>query len=139
MDNKQDTESTIKMIADYMENGYLENIIDMFKHGPEYYQYIGKMLGDERMGVRIGTFALVETLVDVENNNLPASIPGITSLLNDPNITIRGDAAHLLGIIGHKDALPYLENAIHDEHEMVRENVSEAIEEITMKKKQKGD
>lgn len=132
MDNTQDKESTIKMLADYMENGYLENIIDMFKHGPEYYQYIGTMLGDERMGVRIGTFALVETLVDVENNNLPASIPGIASLLSDPNITIRGDAAHLLGIIGHEDALPYLENALHDEHEMVRENISEAIEEIKL-------
>ena len=130
MENQQDAESTIRMIADYMENGYLENIIDMFKHGPEYYQYIGTLLGDERMGVRIGTFALVETLVDVENNNLPSSMPGIVSLLNDPNITIRGDAAHLLGIIGNRDALPYLEKALHDEHEMVRENVSEAIEEI---------
>jgi len=118
------------MITDYMENGYLENIIDMFKHDPEYYQHIGSMLGDERMGVRIGTIALVETLVDVENNNLPASIPGVASLLNDPNVTIRGDAAHLLGIIGHKNALPYLQNALHDEHEMVRENVSEAIDEI---------
>jgi hypothetical protein len=130
MDQQQDKESTIKMIADYMEKGYLENIIDMFKHDPKYYQYIGTMLGDERMGVRIGTFALVETLVDVENNNLPASIPGVASLLSNPNITIRGDAAHLLGIIGHKNALPYLENVLNDEHEMVRENVSEAIDEI---------
>ena len=92
MENRQDTESTIKMIADYMEKGFLENIIDMFKHDPEYCTYLGTMLGDERMGVRIGTFALVETLVDVENNNLPASIPGIASLLSDPNVTIRGDA-----------------------------------------------
>jgi len=130
MKNQQEIESTIKMIADYMENGYLENIIDMFKHDPEYYQHLGTMLGDERMGVRIGTFALVEALLDVENNNLSASIPGIAALLNDPNVTIRGDAAHLLGIIGHENALPYLENALHDEHELVRENVSEAIDVI---------
>lgn len=130
MENQQDTEETIRMIADYMENGYLENIIDMFKQDPEYYQHIGTMLGDERMGVRIGTFALVETLLDMENNDLPASIPGIASLLHGPNITIRGDAAHLLGIIGHKDALPYLEKALHDDHENVRENVKEAIEDI---------
>ena len=131
MDNQQDTESTIKMIADYMENGYLENIIDMFKHDQSYYPYIGTMAGDERMGVRIGTFALVEALLELENNNLPASIPGIASLLTDANATIRGDAAHLLGIIGHIDALPFLEKAMGDEHEMVRENVSEAIKEIT--------
>jgi len=130
MDNQQSIESTIKMIADYMEKGYLENIIDMFKLDQSYYPYIGIIMSDERMGVRIGTVALVETLVDVENNKLHVSIPGIASLLNDPNVTIRGDAAHLLGIIGHRDALPYLENALHDEHEMVRENVNEAIEEI---------
>lgn len=130
MKNQQDTESTIRMIADYMENGYLENIIDMFKHDIEYYQHIGTLLGDERMGVRIGTFALVENLVDVKNNNLPASIPGLALLLKDPNITIRGDAAHLLGIIGHRDALPYLEIALNDENVLVRENVTEAIEEI---------
>ena len=64
MENDQKTESTIKMIADYMENGYLDNIIDMFKHDPECYTYIGPMLGDERMGVRIGTIALVETLME---------------------------------------------------------------------------
>ncbi len=130
MENQQNTESTIKMIADYMENGYLENIIDMFKHYPEYYPYIGTMLGDERMGVRIGTFALVETLTELDGNNLTASIPGIASLLNSPSVTIRGDAAHLLGIIGHADALPYLEKALYDQHELVRENVFEAIEEI---------
>jgi HEAT repeat protein len=139
MENHQDIESTIKMIADYMENGYLENIIDMFKLDQSYYPYIGTMLGDERMGVRIGTIALVETLVDLENNNLTASIPAIASLLNDPNVTIRGDAAHLLGIIGHKNALPDLENALHDKHEMVRENVSAAIEEIKDGEKSKGD
>jgi len=130
MKNQQDTESTIKMIADYMEKGYLENIIDMFKQDPQYYQHIGTMLGDERMGVRIGTFALVETLMDMANNNLPAAIPGIASLLSSTNVTIRGDAAHLLGIIGHENALPYLKNALNDEHEMVRENVNEAIDEI---------
>ena len=130
MDNQQNIESTIKMIADYMENGYLENIIDMFKLDQSYYPFIGSMIGDERMGVRIGTIALVETLLELENNNLPSSIPGIASLLTDSNVTIRGDAAHLLGIIGHADALPFLEKALGDEHEMVRENVSEAIKEI---------
>ncbi len=130
MKNDQDIQSTLKMIADYMENGYLENIIDMFKNDPAYYKYIGTMLGDERMGVRIGTFALVETLMEEENNDLPASIPGIALLLDDPNVTIRGDAAHLLGVIGHRDALPYLENARNDEHVLVRDNISAAIDEI---------
>lgn len=130
MENKSDFESTLKMIADYMEKGFLENIIDMFKHDKSYYPFIGNLLGDERMGVRIGTIALVETLKDEEIDSILPAVPGIAKLLNDPNATIRGDAAYLLGIIGHKNALKFLEDALDDESDLVRETVEEAIEEI---------
>jgi HEAT repeat protein len=80
--------------------------------------------------VRIGAVALVETLKEEDASHLVSAIPAIAERLGDRNATIRGDAAHLLGIIGHSDALPFLEKASHDEHEMVRESVSEAIEDI---------
>jgi len=51
-----------KMLADYMENGLLENIIDMFKHDISLYEYVSDLMTDERMRVRIGTIALLETL-----------------------------------------------------------------------------
>ncbi len=130
MEDSQDTESTLKMLAEYMEGGFLDNIIAMFRHDKSYYPYIGVLLGDERMGVRIGTFALVETLMSEDEVNVLLAIPGIAKLLQDPHATIRGDAAHLLGVIGHKDALPYLTAAANDEHDLVRENVEEAIKEI---------
>ncbi len=130
MENHQETESMIKMIADHMENGFLENIVDMFKHDKSYYPFIGDMLGDERMGVRIGTTALVETLKTEDIDNVLLAIPGIAKLLRDANATIRGDAAYLLGIIGHEDALPFLEDAHNDENDHVREAVEEAIKEI---------
>ena len=47
-----------KMIADYMENGLLDNIIDMFKRDDSLYAYVGDLLTDERMRVRIGITAL---------------------------------------------------------------------------------
>ncbi len=130
MEESQDTESTLKMLADYMEGGFLDNIIDMFRHDKNYYPYIGNLMGDERMGVRIGTFALVETLKGEDEGSVLLAIPGIAKLLQDPSSTIRGDAAHLLGVIGHKDALPCLTAAANDEHDLVRENVEEAIKEI---------
>ncbi len=118
------------MIADYMENGFLENIIDMFKHDKSYYLMIGDLLSDERSRVRIGVVALVETLKTEDIDNIVLAIPGIAKLLKDTSATIRGDAAYLLGIIGHKDALSFLEDAFHDENELVRETVKEAIEAI---------
>ncbi len=130
MKDRQETASTLKMIADYMEGGFLENIIDMFKHDKRYYPFIGELLGDERMGVRIGTVALIETLITEDGDHVLSAIPGIGKLLKGSNATIRGDAAYLLGIIGHRDALPFLSDVSGDENELVREAVEEAIKAI---------
>jgi HEAT repeat protein len=119
-----------KLITDYMENGFLENIIDMFRHDKKLFTLIGDMLEDERSRVRIGTFALVEALMQEDINGVLTAIPGIAKALKNPNPTIRGDAAYLLGIIGHKDSMPFLIEAMHDENELVRETVAEAIETI---------
>jgi len=120
----------LKMIADYMENGFLDNIVDMFKHDRSLYPLIGDLLGDERSRVRIGAVALVETLKKEDLEHVASAIPSIAERLKDPNATIRGDAAYLLGIIGHRDALPFLKEMLNDDHELVKESVNEAIEEI---------
>ncbi|RJR19619.1 MAG: HEAT repeat domain-containing protein [Nitrospiraceae bacterium] len=130
MDNQQDADEMIKMIVDHMENGFLENIVDLFKHDKSYFPFIGTMLGDERMGVRIGTMALVETLKTQDLENVLIAVPGIARLLKDQSPNIRGDAAYLLGIIGHENGLPYLNEALNDEDLLVRETVEEAISAI---------
>lgn len=120
-----------KMISDYMENGCLENIIDMFKHDKSLYVYISDLMADERMRVRIGVIALVETLKREDSENISKTIPYIIPLLKDENPLIRGDAAYLLGIIGEKSAIPYLNEIINDEDENVKIIAKEAIEDIT--------
>jgi HEAT repeat protein len=131
--DREDIESTIKMIADHMENGFLENIAAMFRQDESYYPYIGDLMGDERGQVRIGTFALVEILMDEDLESIISAIPGIGKLLKDDNPTIRGDAAHLLGVIGHKNALPYLSAVSDEKSALVMETIEEAIEEIENK------
>jgi len=121
------------MIGDYLEKGFLEHIIDMFKHDNSLYLLTGDLITDERMRVRLGTTALVETLSEQDPNNIRRSISGITALLENDNPTIRGDAAYLLGIIGHGDAIPFLEGALKDERAEVRDIAGEAIEEIKTK------
>jgi HEAT repeat protein len=120
----------IKMVADYMESGFLENIVAMFRQDSNLYPIIGDVLADERQRVRIGMIALVETLIDEDYDNVLISIPGIAEQLYNEHATIRGDAAYLLGIIGHKEALPYLEKVDEEEHELVRESIKESIEAI---------
>lgn len=113
-----------------MENGFLDNIVDMFSHDKNLYPMIGELLGDERSRVRLGTVALVEILIEKDKGSIIKAIPGIAQALKNTNPTIRGDAAYLLGIIGHNDAMPFLTEALNDENELVRQTVKESLEEI---------
>ncbi len=119
-----------KTIADYMEQGFLENIIDMFKHDTTLYPLIGEFLADERGRVRLGAVALVEALKEGYSKKIIEVIPLIAKNLKNPNPTIRGDTAYLLGIIGHKDALPYLKEASNDENPIVKWIIEESIDII---------
>lgn len=114
------------MLADYMENGFLDNIIDMFKHDKSLFSFLPHLMADERGRVRMGTAALVETLKDDFNEEFIKAIPDIASLLKSQNPTIRADAAYLLQVIGHRDGLPYLKEALNDANPLVRETISEA-------------
>jgi HEAT repeat protein len=118
------------MIAHYMEGGFLDNIIDMFKHDKSLYEYIGDLMTDERMRVRIGVAALIETLKRDDSENIPKAIPYILPLLKDKNPVIRGDAAYLLDLIGDKGAIPFLKELINDEDSNVKIIAKEAIEDI---------
>ncbi len=123
MDNELKT-----MILDHMEKGFLENIIDMFKHDESLFP----LIRDERVRVRLGATALVEELIRHKPEPLIRLIPDIAALLKDENPTVRGDGANLLDIIKHKDALPFLLNAENDVDKDVREIVREAIKNIQL-------
>jgi HEAT repeat protein len=119
-----------KMLADAMENGLLDNIVDMFKHDKGLYEYVDDLMTDERMRVRIGTTALLECLRKDDPENITKASPCILPLLKDRNPVIRGDAAYALGLIGDKNAIPFLEEITGDADENVGIIAKEAIEDI---------
>ena len=131
MEQKDSQEiDTKKMIADYMENGLLDNIIDMYKHDKSLYEYIGYLMSDERMRVRIGATALIETMKDEDPDNISKAIPSILPLLRKQDPVTKGDIAYLLGVIGSKETIPYLNDLLNDEDVNVRTIAQEAIEDI---------
>lgn len=115
------------MIADHMEAGFLENIIDMFKHDRSLFSLLSYLMADERGRVRLGTVALVEEMKKQCHKEIIEAIPFIADILKNPNPTIRADAVYLLGVICHKDCLPHLFSVQDDENTLVREAVMEAI------------
>lgn len=119
-----------KMIADYMENGLLDNIIDMFKYDKTLYDYLPGFMRDERLRVRIGTIALLETLVKEDVGNIGKAVLSLIPLLKDENPLVRGDVAYVLGLIGNTDTIPFLEEISDTADSNVRMIVQEAIQDI---------
>ena len=124
-----DTVELHKMIADYMEKGFLENIIDMFRHDTALYAALPAMISDERSQVRIGTAALVETLIGEHRDIMAAQVGAITALLSHENPTVRGDAIYLLGLIANDEARRAVMNH-KDASPLVAALVEEAIREL---------
>lgn len=126
-----DDDGLRSMVLDYMEKGFLENIVDLFRRDETLYPLILDMIKDDRLRVRLGATALVEELARERPEPLVRLIPALAGLLKDGNPTVRGDGANLLDIVGHADALPFLAAAAEDEDRAVREIVQEAIQKIS--------
>lgn len=118
------------MIADYMEKGFLENIIDMVAHDNSLIGLVGDLIQDERIRVRIGATAMVEELARRKDFDAGPAIPALLPLLRHKEAVVRGDAANLLGIIGNTSALQALQEALYDADPQVRLLAEEAITEI---------
>jgi HEAT repeat protein len=115
------------MIADYMEKGFLENIIDMFAHDSSLYALIGDLIRDERVRVRIGATALLEELKVKDAQHIPLALPCLLPLVDHGDPVVRGDVSNLIGIIGDERAIPFIEKLLADENPDVRLVTREAI------------
>ncbi len=126
------------MIADYMEKGFLENIIDMFRHDRRLYGIVGELIQDERVRVRIGVTALMEELSLLDAHYVRDAVSDLLPLLDHENPVIRGDVSNILGIIADKTVLPFLERRLTDDNPDVRIILKEAIEEIKVRDKRES-
>jgi len=113
-----------------MEAGFLENIIDMFRHDSLLYSFVGELIRDERVRVRIGATALMEELKKLDGEHISLALPNLLPMADDADPVVRGDVSNLLGIIGSRETLPQLEKLALDENPAVRLIAREAIEEI---------
>ena len=72
------------MLIEYMGNGFLDNIIAMFKQDSSLYRFIPELLGDDNLRVRLGVTALVEELVVEHREELAAAVPGTIGQRSPP-------------------------------------------------------
>lgn len=131
MRNKKDTyiskEDLIKVIADFIEMGHIENIAAMFRQDKENYLLCGDLISDERYMVRIGMAVLFEELSRCNPHDLPLAIPSLLAKLRSETNYVRGDAATLLGIIGTDEAREPLKSLLNDPDRQVVEIVQDIL------------
>ena len=120
----------LQMISDYMENGFLENIIDMFRHDVTLYRLIGELIQDERVRVRLGVTALMEELKKTDPDHVILAQEHLLPLLHHDDAVVRGDAANLVGLIGDSASLLSLKALMEDENNNVRIIAREAVQEL---------
>ena len=127
------------MVADHLETGFLENIIDMLKRDKTHFSLIPGLIQDERQRVRIGALALIETFLEKNRAEIIALIPLICDALEHENPVVRADAAYMLSVIGDKSAVTCLEGSLlTDPHPVAHEAAKEAIVEILQKSGRTG-
>ncbi len=121
------------MLFDYLDNGYLENIITFFEHESNEMHLIPKMLQDERIRIRVGALAIIESLKEKYPDRLKEIVPLILNiLLKAKEKNIRGDAAYALEIIADPSTKKALEEALsQEEDEQVREFIQDAINKLS--------
>ncbi len=126
-----DGEAFEKLLFDYLDNGYLENIITFFEHEPSQLSLIAKMLSDERLRLKVGAFAIIEELKSKNFESLNSIVPLIVELLKSPQKNIRGDAAYALELIGDPSAKEQLLEALEKESDpQVREFIEDALKKL---------
>lgn len=104
----------LKVIADFLEMGHVENIVAMFKQDPRYYDWVGKLLADERFAVRLGVSVLFEYLVEERPKQVHLAIPSLAAALQHETPWVRGEAVSVLALIGGDEAMELVKTLAND-------------------------
>jgi HEAT repeat protein len=119
-----------QVIADFLDQGHVDNIVAMFRREPRYYAWTGDILRDQRFSVRLGISVLFEELLLIQPDKLDLAIPSLLELLTAEEPLLRGEAISLLGIIGNEAALEFVRQKVDDPDPQVREMVQLVLGEF---------
>lgn len=124
----KEKQDTLNMIVSYMDRGFLNNIIEMFKSETDLYPLVADLIEDKRIRVRMGITALMEDLCTLDNEHCKCSLEGLKKHLSSENPTLRGDSAYLISLIGGEEAKELLGPLKNDPNNEVREIVMDFFE-----------
>lgn len=119
-----------KVIGDFLEMGHVENIYEMFKREPLYYEWIGEILNDERFNVRLGISVLFEELKEKFPRDMALAVPSLEHEMKNGPPFVRGEVVSVLGVIGTEEAIDIIRQALQDSSPQVVEVAKDVLEEL---------
>jgi hypothetical protein len=122
-------EELLSVMADFLEMGYVENIVAMFKQESRYYDWTGELLADERFAVRLGVSVLFEYLTEDCPDDVGKALPSLARQLENPTSWIRGEVLSVLGIIGTQAAMDYVKEMVDDPDSQVAEVARDILQD----------
>jgi hypothetical protein len=122
-------EELLKVIADFLEMGHVENIVAMFADDPRYYDWTGQLLTDERFAVRLGVSVLFEYLVEEQPDQVHLAVPSLAKALQNPVNWVRGEALGVLAIIGSSEARAAIRPIVKDPDPRIADLAREIMNE----------
>lgn len=129
MKDEVSDEELKKVIADFLEMGHAENILEMFRRDTRFYTWVGELLDDERFAVRLGVTVLFEELKLHCPEDIHLAVPSLCRTLGEAPPHVRGDVVNVLGIVGNDSALERVRKALEDDSPQVREVARDVLEE----------
>ena len=124
-------EELLKVIADFLEMGHVENIVAMFADDPRYYDWTGRLLTDERFAVRLGVSVLFEYLVEEHPDQVALAVPSLHKALQHETSWVRGEAIGVLAIIGTDEARAAVATMVDDPDPQIAAVAREVMAEDT--------
>lgn len=131
METEVNKTELVNIIKDFLEMGYVDNIVAMFYREPHYFGWTGEILDDERFNVRLGVLILFEALKERQSKHLEQAIDSLLPLLQSKQPHIRGEAVSVLAIIGTFRARGLIEEMTGDPHPLVREVVADILNDFS--------
>lgn len=120
-------QADIDYLAYQLENQQLRTVVSKVREHPFHLVELVPLLGDLDlpMAVRIGIGAVIEELTG--DPGLEHAVPVLEQLTLSPEVQVRADACHYLGICGDPGAVPAVRALLDDESEEVSEIAAETL------------
>jgi hypothetical protein len=120
-------EGLTEYLHEQFATGGLHKVIELVRRDPAWLDALPRLVADPETSVhvRVGIGALIEEMQG--RRELARLVEPLAALTQNDDARTRSDASHYLGLIGDRQAIPYIERLLDDPDATVRSIAAESL------------